>query len=187
MLCIFRKAGGLLEGHFLLTSGLHSGQYFQCARVLQYPRYARILCGDIAAHFKNEKIDVVIAPAIGGIVVAQEVGRQLKKRTIFAEREKGTMMLRRGFHIDRGENVLVVEDVITTGGSVREVMDVVTAHEGNIVGIGVIVNRSGRKARFKQDFHSVVHLSVVMYSPGSCPYCKEGKPLVKPGSRNIKT
>lgn len=187
MLRIFNKTGGLLEGHFLLTSGLHSGQYFQCALVLQYPHYAEVLCREIAQHYKDKKIDAVIAPAVGGIVVAQEVGRQLQKRTIFAERENGKMTLRRGFHIDPGENVLVVEDVVTTGGSVKEVMNLVREAGGHIVGLGVIVNRSGGRARFGGEVYSVVHLNVVMYSPGSCPYCKEGKPLVKPGSRDLKT
>ena len=122
---IFRSTDGLLEGHFLLTSGLHSPQYFQCAKVLQYPQHADTLCGEIAAHFSDKKIDVVIAPAVGGIIVAQEVGRHLGARIIFAEREGKDMTLRRGFELAQGEKVLVVEDVVTTGGSVREVMDIV--------------------------------------------------------------
>ena len=115
ILSIFKSTGALLEGHFQLTSGLHSSQYFQCARVMQYPEHAMSLCGEIAARFSGEKIDAVVAPALGGIVVGQEVGRQLKVRTMFMERKGGAMQLRRGFEINKGERVLVCEDVVTTG------------------------------------------------------------------------
>ena len=125
VLRIFKETGALLDGHFQLTSGLHSDQYFQCAKVLQYPRYGEMLCSPIVRTFRETPIDVVIAPALGGIVVAQEVGRQLTLRTIFAERKNDVMQLRRGFSIDPGESVLVCEDVVTTGRSTREVIKVV--------------------------------------------------------------
>ncbi|MBM2841932.1 MAG: pyrE [Bacteroidetes bacterium] len=125
VLSIFKASGALLEGHFQLTSGLHSNQYFQCAKVLQYPNHAASLCADIASQFRASPIDAVIAPALGGIVVGQEVGRQLDARTMFTERKDGVMQLRRGFEIQRGERVLVCEDVVTTGGSVAEVIRIV--------------------------------------------------------------
>ncbi len=180
---IFRSSGGLLEGHFLLSSGLHSPQYFQCAKVLQYPHYAELLCGEIAEHFADEDVDVIIAPAIGGIVVAQEVGRQLCRRSIWAEREQDKMSLRRGFELQPGERVLVVEDVVTTGGSVREVMALASDAGCEIVGVGAIVDRSGGKTTFDVDLFAVVRLEVVTYPPENCPLCKRGLPLVKPGSR----
>ncbi len=180
---IFRGSGGLLEGHFLLSSGLHSPQYFQCAKVLQYPHYAELLCGEIAEHFADADVDVVIAPAIGGIVVAQEVGRQLSRRSIWAEREEDKMSLRRGFELQPGERVLVVEDVITTGGSVREVMTLATDAGCEVVGLGAIVDRSGGKATFEVELFSVMRLDVVTYPPDKCPLCQKGLPLVKQGSR----
>ncbi|MFQ6093394.1 MAG: orotate phosphoribosyltransferase, partial [bacterium] len=138
MLRIFQRTGALLSGHFLLSSGLHSPQYFQCALVLQYPEYTTRLCAELARAFGEKEIDVVIAPAIGGVVVAQEVGRVLNKRSIFAEREEGVMSLRRGFTINPGEKVLVTEDVITTGGSVKEVIELVGKNRGEVVGLGVL-------------------------------------------------
>ncbi len=180
---IFRITDGLMEGHFLLTSGLHSPQYFQCAKVLQYPNYTEVLCEEIVNHFAKTDIDVVIAPALGGIVVAQEVGRQLGRRTIFAERANGKMTLRRGFQLMPGEKVLVVEDVVTTGGSVKEVMDIVEEYDCEIVGLGLIVDRSGGRAKFDVDVFSIVQMDVVTYDPETCPFCIEGVPLVKPGSR----
>lgn len=180
---IFRSSGGLLEGHFLLSSGLHSPQYFQCAKVLQYPHYAELLCGEIAEHFANEDVDVVIAPAIGGIVVAQEVGRQLCRRSIWAEREQDKMSLRRGFELQPGERVLVVEDVVTTGGSVWEVMTLASDAGCEVVGVGAIVDRSGGKTTFDIDLFAVMRLEVVTYPSEQCPLCKRGLPLVKPGSR----
>ena len=183
VLDIFRITDGLMEGHFLLTSGLHSPQYFQCAKVLQYPNYTEVLCEEIVNHFAKTDIDVVIAPALGGIVVAQEVGRQLGRRTIFAERANGKMTLRRGFQLMPGEKVLVVEDVVTTGGSVKEVMDIVEEYDCEIVGLGLIVDRSGGRAKFDVDVFSIVQMDVVTYDPETCPFCIEGVPLVKPGSR----
>lgn len=183
MLSIFRETGALLEGHFLLTSGLHSPQYFQCAKVLQYPRYCEMLCAEIAARFKGEGLDAVVAPALGGIVVGQEVGRQLGVRTMFAERKDGQMQLRRGFVVSPGERVLVCEDVVTTGGSVREVLDIVHGAGGVVAGVGAIVDRSGGTVRFGPPQVAVMTLEAVTYRPEACPLCAQGTPAVKPGSR----
>ena len=180
---IFRETGALLEGHFLLTSGLHSPQYFQCALVLQYPRYAELFAREIGRHFSDRGIQTVIAPAIGGIVVSQEVGRVLGARAIWAERESEKMTLRRGFRLQAGEKVLVVEDVVTTGGSVREVMGLVREARAEVVGVGAIVDRSGGRARFGVPFVAAFEMEVVTYPPEECPLCRQGLPLVKPGSR----
>lgn len=180
---IFRETNALLEGHFQLTSGLHSPQYFQCARVLQYPKYLHLFAGEIARHFEYSDIEVVISPAIGGIVVGTEVGRMLHARAIFAERNDGKMELRRGFAIHPGERVLVVEDVVTTGGSVFEVVDLVKQAGGKLSGIGYIVDRSNGKITFDAKHFSVLQLEVVTYEPSDCPLCQQGIELIKPGSR----
>jgi orotate phosphoribosyltransferase len=187
LLAIFRETGALLEGHFQLTSGLHSAQYFQCAKVLQYPRHTELLCGEIAAAFRDARINAVVAPALGGIVVGQEVGRQLGVRTMFCERKDGTMQLRRGFRIDPGERVLVCEDVITTGGSVAEVINIMRGAGGVIAGVAYIVDRSNGKVRFEvatggRQF-SLLQLEVVAWKPEECPLCKADSPVEKPGSR----
>jgi orotate phosphoribosyltransferase len=181
---IFEKSGALLNGHFRLTSGLHSPIYFQCAVVLQYPEYCHMLAAKIVNHFHKKKIDLVIAPAIGGIVIGQEVGRQLGARTIFAEREAGKLKLRRGFAMGPGENVLICEDVVTTGGSVFEVADLVRTCRANLVGVGYIVDRSNGKVDFAVDQYAVVRLDISTFSSDSCPFCLKGMPIEKPGSRN---
>jgi len=187
VLSAFKESGALLEGHFRLTSGLHSNQYFQCAKVLQYPELTEKLCGEIAKKFGNHSIDVVVSPAIGGIVVGQEVGRQLRVRTIFAERNDGSMQLRRGFEIHPGERVLVCEDVVTTGGSILEVVEIVRALGGNLVGVGYIVDRSGNTVKFPLPSggiqYALLHMDVVTYNAEECPLCRQGLPIVKPGSR----
>jgi len=184
---IFKKTNALLEGHFLLTSGKHSNQYFQCAKVLQYPEHLQAICKIIADHFKDENIDTVISPAIGGIVVGQEVARQLNKRFIFAERQDGKMSLRRGFTISPDENILVCEDVVTTGGSVFEVIDLVKDNNSKLVGVGMIVDRSNGKVNFGVNQISTLALEVITYEKDNCPLCREEKiELVKPGSRNFK-
>ena len=180
---IFRETKALLEGHFQLTSGMHSPQYFQCARVLQFPKYLHLLSGEIARHFEYNEVEVVLSPAIGGIVVGTEVGRMLGARTIFAERKEGKMELRRGFEILPGERVLVVEDVVTTGGSTKEVIDLVNTAKGNLVGTGCIVDRSNGKVQFDTKQFAVLQMEVVAHKPADCPLCKSGSAAIKPGSR----
>ena len=186
ILNIFLKTEALLNGHFLLTSGRHSNQYFQCAKVLQYPNYTEQVCNKIAEYFRSFDIDTVIAPAMGGIIVGQEVARQLGKKAIFAEREDKNLTLRRGFEIKPGEKLLVCEDVVTTGGSVFEVIDIIKQNNGIVVGVGFIVDRSNGKVQFGVPQVSALKLDVISYLPEECPLCKEGIPVVKPGSRKIK-
>jgi len=185
LLDIFQKTKALLNGHFLLTSGRHSNQYFQCAKVLQYTEHTTTICNLIAEHFKDYEIDTVISPAIGGIVVGQEVARILGKKFIFAERENKDLTLRRGFEISEGENILVCEDVVTTGGSVFEVIDIVKQKNGNVVGVGMIVDRSNGKVDFGVPQISTLQMEVVSYNSDDCPLCKEGTTAIKPGSRKI--
>lgn len=180
---IFRQSGALLEGHFRLTSGKHSAQYMQCAQVLQHPAFAAELGQELAASFQGQGIQTVIGPAMGGILVAHEVGRALGTRALFTERENGVMSLRRGFSLEPGEQVLVVEDVITTGGSVKEVIDVVRAQGGIPVGVAVLVDRSGGKVDFGLPLTSVLKLDIQTYEPDACPLCAQGIPAIKPGSR----
>jgi orotate phosphoribosyltransferase len=183
ILAIFRESGALLEGHFQLTSGLHSPHYFQCAKVLQYPNHLHTFSALIADRYRGQQVDVVISPAIGGIVVGTEVGRVMGCRTIFTERKENQMQLRRGFEINPGERVLVVEDVVTTGGSVFEVIDVVKKSGGIIAGAACIVDRSNGKVRFGGTQTSVLQMDVVTHPPESCPLCAGGSVAVKPGSR----
>lgn len=182
---IFRKSGALLEGHFILTSGFHSPQYFQCAKVLQYPEYNQLFSSLIASRFQNKKIDVVISPAVGGIVLGTEIGRQLNCKTIFAEREGGEMRLRRGFEIIKGENVLICEDVVTTGGSVFEVIELVKKSGGEITGVGFIVDRSNGEVNFGYEQYSLVKMDVVKFSENEIPEWLKKIPVTKPGSRNL--
>ena len=186
ILNFFKESEALLTGHFLLTSGRHSDRYFQCAKVLQYPEYTEKLCKVIADNFKETEIDTVIAPAIGGLVVGQEVARQLNKRFIFAEREDKKLTLRRGFTLEENENVLVCEDVVTTGGSVFEVINIVNNNKAKVVGVGFIVDRSNGKVNFGYPQFSALKMEVVSYIPDECPLCREDIELVKPGSRKIK-
>jgi orotate phosphoribosyltransferase len=187
VLKIFKGTEALLEGHFLLTSGRHSNQYFQCAKVLQYPEFTSQICTLIAEHFKDYEINTVIAPAMGGMIVGYEVARLLNKRSIFTERDNKEMTLRRGFILNKGEKVLVCEDVVTTGGSVFEVIEIVKMFGAEVVGIGSIVDRSNGKVDFGFPFFPSLRLNAVSYSADECELCKEGKfELVKPGSRKIK-
>jgi orotate phosphoribosyltransferase len=185
ILSVFKSTNALLNGHFLLTSGRHSDVYFQCAKVLQYPEYTEQLCNIIAGEFRDREIDTVISPAIGGLVVGQEVARQLNKKFIFAERENKKLTLRRGFELNIGERVLICEDVVTTGGSVFEVIDIVKSNNAKVTGIGVIVDRSNGKVDFGYSQMSTVKLDVKSYLPNECPLCKEGLEIVKPGSRKV--
>ena len=182
ILKIFKDTGALLEGHFILTSGFHSPQYFQCAKVLQYPEYNQLLSSAIAGKFRDNNIDVVITPAVGGIVLGTEVGRQLNARTIFAERENGVMKLRR-FPKPGPIRFVVVEDVITTGGSALEVGNLIQAMGAHWVGTGCIVDRSAGKATFPHPLHSLWQAAFPTYAAEECPLCREGIPIEKPGSR----
>lgn len=186
VLDFFKKSGAMMEGHFVLTSGFHSPHYFQCAKVLQHPEYNSIFAGAIAQHFKDKKPDVVISPAVGGIVFGTEVGRQLGCRTIFAERENGAMSLRRGFEINEGENVLVVEDVVTTGGSVFEVIDVVKQHGGNVAGVGFIIDRSNGNVNFGYEQYCLASIEVIKFAEDEVPEWLAKIPVTKPGSRSLK-
>lgn len=187
VLGIFQQTGALLEGHFLLTSGLHSPRYLQCARVLQHPEHAEWIGRAIAAHFGGDQISAVVAPAIGGIIVAHESARALNVRALFTERESGTMTLRRGFRIEPQERVLVVEDVVTTGGSTRETLDAVTNAGGIVVGAASIVDRSGGSADVGVRRVALLTLEVPAYEPSVCPLCQQDIPVIKPGSReNVK-
>jgi orotate phosphoribosyltransferase len=183
----FREAEALLEGHFLLTSGLHSPKYLQCALVLQDPGRAERLCRDLAKAFAGTKIDYVVGPAIGGIIVAYEMARALKVRAIYAERVEGQMVLRRGFAIEKGDRVMLVEDVVTTGGSLREVKDLVTAAGGEVVAVASLVDRtSGRDPGLGVPLTALVRIDVPTYSSEECPMCKQGVALVKPGRTGKK-
>jgi orotate phosphoribosyltransferase len=178
----FRRSGALLEGHFRLTSGLHSPGYLQCALVLQHPREAEACGAEIAAQVKDLSPQVVLSPALGGIVIGQEVGRALGVRAIFAERQDGQLMLRRGFSLT-GERVLVVEDVVTTGKSTRETIDVARAAGATVVGAAAIIDRSGGDQNLDVPFHALATVALPTYQPDSCPLCAAGQPVVKPGSR----
>jgi len=183
---IFQKTGALLEGHFILTSGRHSPTYFQCAKVLQYPEYLQKFSNQIVNYFQDINVDIVITPAVGGIVLGTEIGRQLNKQTIFAEREQGIMTLRRGFEINPETNVLVIEDVITTGGSVSEVIELVNNSGANVVGVGVLVDRSGGKVKLHEKQFCVTELEAVSYGDDQIPEDLANIPLLKPGSRSLK-
>ena len=183
---IFQKTGALLEGHFILTSGRHSPTYFQCAKVLQYPEYLQKFSNEIVNYFQDINVDIVITPAVGGIVLGTEIGRQLNKQTIFAEREQGIMTLRRGFEINPETNVLVIEDVITTGGSVSEVIELVNNSGANVVGVGVLVDRSGGKVKLHEKQFCVTELEAVSYGDDQIPEDLANIPVLKPGSRSLK-
>ncbi len=176
---IFRETGALLEGHFLLTSGKHSNVYFQCAKVLQYPDYTEQICELIAKQFESYEFETVIAPAMGGIIVGYEIARQLNKRFIFAEREDKNLTLRRGFSLHENEKVLVCEDVITTGGSVYEVINIVKNHKANVVGVGAIVDRSGGKVKFDSPLFTTLQINADTHAAEDCILCRENIPFSK--------
>jgi orotate phosphoribosyltransferase len=185
LLDLFRRSGALLEGHFRLTSGLHSPGYLQCALVLQHPPHAEALARAIADRTRELRPTVVLSPALGGVVIGQEVGRALGVRAIFAERQDGALTLRRGFVIGGNDRVLVVEDVLTTGGSTRETMQVAKAAGGHVVGAASIVDRSGGAAQFDVPFAALLEIALPTYEPDACPLCAQGLPVVKPGSRSV--
>jgi len=179
---IFERAGAILKGHFLLASGLHSPVYWEKFRVLQFPNYTEQLCHLIADHFRKHAIQVVAGPTTGGIILAFEVARQLGVRGIFAEKEgEKERAFRRGFSIDPGERVLIVDDILTTGSSIHEVMAAVNREGGIVIGIGVLVDRSEQKIEFGVPLFSCLRAETITYSPQDCPLCAAGVPLVRPG------
>lgn len=192
LLDLFRRSGALLEGHFRLSSGLHSPGYLQCALVLQHPKHAEALGRAIAERTREWRPSLVLAPALGGVVIGHEVGRALGVRALFSERQDGAMALRRGFVIGETDRVLVVEDVLTTGGSTRETMQVAKAAGGQVVGAASIVDRSGpstgsgRAAHdFGVPFTALLDMTLPTYEPDQCPLCAKGLPVMKPGSRPV--
>ena len=192
LLDLYRQSGALLEGHFRLTSGLHSPGYLQCALVLQHPPHAEALGRAIADRVRELRATVVLSPALGGVVIGHEVGRALGVRAIFAERQEGRLALRRGFTLAPADRVLVVEDVMTTGGSTRETIDVARAAGGEVVGTASIVDRSGDPStgsgqgrRFDLPYVSLLEIALPTYQSEACPLCAQGLPVVKPGSRAV--
>ena len=186
LLELFRTSGALLAGHFRLTSGLHSPGYLQCALVLQHPQHAEMLGRAIADRVRDLRSTVVLSPALGGVVIGQEVGRALGVRAIFVERQDGALTLRRGFIIGESDRVLVVEDVVTTGGSTRETMQVARAAGGQVVGAASIVDR-GRGVELGVPYVSLVQIDLPTFEPDQCPLCAQGMPVIKPGSRPVAT
>jgi len=178
---IFIKSGAVLQGHFLLTSGLHSPVYWEKFKILQYPQYTEQICRMIADHFRNQKIDVVAGPTTGGIILAYEVARQLGVRSIYAEKEGNARVFRRSLSLSPGECVLVVDDILTTGGSVQQVVDAIKKLEGKVIGIGVLVDRSETKIDFGAPLFSCLRSETIAYSPDKCPLCAKKVSLVKPG------
>lgn len=181
----FIELGALKEGHFQLTSGLHSQQYVQCAAVFEYPNKAEKIVAELVKKLPRD-LDTVIAPAVGGINLGYEVAKALNCRFIFAEREQGKMTLRRGFHLQPQERVLVVEDVVTTGGSVQEILEIAKNNYCRVQAVASLVDRSGGKVDFKAPYFSLLKLEIETYSPENCSLCKAGVPIMKPGSRGSK-
>lgn len=179
---IFEETQALMHGHFILSSGLHSDTYFQCAKVLQYPKYLSMFGEILSNHFSHLDIDKVISPAIGGIVLGTEVGRQLNKKTIFSERSDGKMKLRRGFNINENEKILIIEDVLSTGGSIKEVIDLIAQFKGNVVGVGVIVDRSLSPVFIHDNFFSITSQKAKIFDKDNIPSELQEIPAIKPGS-----
>lgn len=182
---IFTKTKVLLEGHFRLTSGLHAAKYMQCAQLLQYPEYTEVLLEQLAGYFAEQKITAVVGPATGAIILAYEAARHLKARSLFTEREEGKMVYRRGFTLTPEDRVLVVEDVVTTGGSVKEVIAATREKGAEVVGVGVLVDRSGGRVDFGVPLKALLTVDIQTYQPEECPLCAAGSVAIKPGSRQI--
>jgi len=183
----FEQAGAIQKGHFKLTSGVHSDTYIQCAQVMQYPGFMHSLCSELGKKFRGDDIDVIVGPAVGAIIMSHVMAQVLGPwvRAIFTERENGKMILRRSFEIKKGERVLVVEDVITTGSSAKEVIDIVKQRGGNTVGLAVLIDRSKGKLDFGVKMRSLLTLEIKIYQPENCPLCQKGIPVMEPGSRNL--
>lgn len=181
---ILKDCNALLEGHFLLSSGRHSSRYCQCAKLFEYPHKAEEVVHIIAEKVKDIEFDIIIGPALGGIIAAYELGRQLNKPAIFCERENGVMCLRRGFEIEKGQKVLIFEDVVTTGKSSLETAEIIRSAGAEVSGIACIADRS--VCHIPYNIYSAVNLEIPAYDPQECPLCKKGIPYIKPGSRNIK-
>src|SRR5437667_8311067 len=181
LLDLFRRSGALLDGHFRLSSGMHSPGYLQCALVLQHPAHAETLGRAIAAEATDLRATVVLSPALGGVVIGHEVARALGVRALFAERQDGVLVLRRGFVLGETDRVLVVEDVVTTGGSTRETMQVAAASGARVVGAASIVDRSGGRTRLEVPFEALLDIDVPTYQPDQCPLCAKRLPITKPG------
>jgi orotate phosphoribosyltransferase len=186
VLKLFEETGALLNGHFELRSGLHSNCFFQCAHLLQHPRVSAQLCEALVEKIKTDlvdlQIDTVIAPAMGGITIGHEVARSMGLRFIFVEKEENILKLRR-FKINKGERFVIAEDVVTRGGRVQETIDIVEENGGVVAAIGILVDRSGGKAKFEAPLVSLLEIEPVTYDPASCPLCEEGLELVHPGSK----
>ena len=185
IIAVFKEKEVMLEGHFLLTSGRHSDKYMQCAKLFQYPDVSEMICRQLAEQFSDMDIDLVVGPAVGGIIMAYEMSRQLGVKNIFAERENGKMTLRRGFEVQKGAKILVTEDVVTTGGSVKEVIELLDGMGAQVMAVGSVVDRSAGKVGFGVPFRAVLSMEVKSYEADECPICKTGAQLVKPGSRKL--
>jgi len=183
---LFIKSGAVMHGHFLLTSGQHSEVYWEKFKVLQHPQYTEQLCKMIADHFRPMNIQLVVGPTTGGVMLAYEVGKQLGTRGIFAETEGDKRVFRRGFVINPGERILIVDDVLTTGKSVNDMIEAVNGTGGQLVGIGVLVDRTADDIQWQYPFFSCLRTKAVSYTPDKCPLCAKGVPLVKPGSSKAK-
>lgn len=183
VLALMEELGALHKGHFLLSSGLHSDTYFQCARLLQFPDLARELGAAMGKFFADTPHDLVVSPAMGGILIGHEVARALGRRFVFTERLDGTMTIRRGFSLEQGEKVIIAEDVVTRGTSLLEVVKVVEDAGGQVVGLASIIDRTGGDAGLPLPLHALARVKVETFSPDSCPLCKAGQEVVKPGSR----
>lgn len=180
---IFKRVGAIKEGHFLLSSGLHSPVYWEKFRLLQYPAYTEKVCRLIVQHFKDQSVDVVAGPTTGGIILAFEVARQLGIRSIFAEKDGEARVFRRDFEFNAGERVLIVDDILTTGGSIKGTIDAVNKHGGVVIGIGVLVERSTEEIDFNVPLFSCLRAPTIVYPAEACPLCAAGLPLVRPGSQ----
>jgi len=183
ILTLMEELGALHSGHFLLSSGLHSDRYFQCARLLQFPELARELGSAMGEFFAETQHDLVVSPAMGGILIGHEVARALGRRFVFTERKDGQMMIRRGFSLEKGEKVIIAEDVVTRGTSLLEVIAVVEKAGGRVVGLTSIIDRTGGVVELPLPLHSLAKVQVQTWQAEDCPLCAEGKELVKPGSR----